>query len=88
MYSCHWSSARPVHSGAPENRAEDPCDPPVNSESRLASGTPMRGSAIVTMAIANPPSRAAASEMSSPITPGMSAARMNTSAMFHSAFTP
>ncbi len=48
----------------------------------------MMGSAIVTIAIARPPSRAAASEISRPITPGMSAARMNTSAMFQPSCTP
>ena len=48
----------------------------------------MMGSAIVTIAIARPPSRAAASAMRSPITPGMSTARMKTSTMFQSAFTP
>ena len=61
----------PIHSGAFENRAETPCDPPVTSEKRFASGTPTIGSAIVTMAIASPPRRAAASAMSSPTTAGM-----------------
>ena len=65
-----------------------PCEPPVKSLSRFASGTPTMGSAIVTIAIASPPRRAAASATSSPATAGIRQASTKTRTMFQSFWTP